>query len=73
MVSEEPEVIVDGLKVMRDHFGIPAAAIAREMRVQPSLLESLLPLSVAARTENVLEFRRSAVVGRERELTVQNI
>lgn len=64
MVSEEPEVIVDGLKVMRDHFGIPMAAIAREMRVQPSLLESLLPLSVVSRTENVLEFRRSAASGR---------
>lgn len=56
--TEEPEVIADGLNVMRDHFGIPTAAIAREMRVQPSLLSNLLPLPVVAKTENVLAFCR---------------
>lgn len=58
MTSEEPELIVDGLEVIRHHFGIPTAAIAREMRVQPSLLDSLLPLPFVERTENVVAFRR---------------
>lgn len=40
--NEEPEVIVECLKVMKDHFGVPQAAVAREMRVQPSLLQTLL-------------------------------
>lgn len=57
MVPEEPEVIVDGLNVMKEHFGIPTAAIAREMRVQPSLLDSLLPAPLA-KPDNVLTFRR---------------
>jgi Zn-dependent peptidase ImmA (M78 family) len=58
MIPEVPEVIMDGLNVMKEHFGIPTAAIAREMRVQPSLLDSLLPESFAAKTDNVLTFRR---------------
>lgn len=42
VASEEPEVVVESLKVMKDHFGIPQAAVAREMLVQPDLLEGLL-------------------------------
>jgi Zn-dependent peptidase ImmA (M78 family)/DNA-binding XRE family transcriptional regulator len=39
---EEPEVIVESLKVMKDHFGVPQSAVARAMLVQPSLLQNLL-------------------------------
>jgi Zn-dependent peptidase ImmA (M78 family)/transcriptional regulator with XRE-family HTH domain len=40
--NEEPEVLAEGLKVMREHLGVSQAAVAREMRVQPRLLQSLL-------------------------------
>lgn len=39
---EEPEIINDSLKLMRESLGIPMAAIARQMRVQPQLLSNLL-------------------------------
>ena len=52
--SEEPEVIVESLKVMREHFGVPEAAVAREMRVQPQLLQALLGRSDAATSANVV-------------------
>ena len=42
IANEEPEVITESLRVMKEHFGVSQSAIAREMRVQPSLLETLL-------------------------------
>jgi Zn-dependent peptidase ImmA (M78 family)/DNA-binding XRE family transcriptional regulator len=52
--SEEPEVIVESLKVMREHFGVPEAAVAREMRVQPQLLQTLLGRFDAESSANVV-------------------
>lgn len=52
--SEEPEVIVESLKVMRKHFGVPEAAVAREMRVQPQLLQTLLGRFHAESSANVV-------------------
>jgi Zn-dependent peptidase ImmA (M78 family) len=53
---EEPEVVAEGLKVMREHFGVPQSAVAREMRVRPSLLQTLLPSELAASAGNVVHF-----------------
>lgn len=52
--SEEHEVIVESLKVMREHFGVPEAAVAREMRVQPQLLQALLGRSDAETSADVV-------------------
>ena len=37
IASEEPEVIAECLKVMRDYYGVRKSFIARETRVQPAL------------------------------------
>ncbi len=39
---ETPEVLAEGINIMQSHFGMPMAAIARAMWVQPRLLEGLL-------------------------------
>ncbi|MBE0615510.1 MAG: ImmA/IrrE family metallo-endopeptidase [Burkholderiales bacterium] len=54
IANEEPEVITESLKVMKDHFGVPQSAVAREMRVQPSLLQTLLMSSDSEKTGNVV-------------------
>lgn len=59
MPSEEPEVLAEGLKVMKEHFGVPQSAVAREMRVQPQLLQSLLQQPQADSTANVVSLLRS--------------
>lgn len=50
MALEQPEVVTEGLQVMKDHFGVPAAAIAREMHVQPRVLQELLGHDIAEAT-----------------------
>jgi hypothetical protein len=52
--SEEPKVIVESRKVKREHFGVPEAAVAREMRVQPQLLQTLLGRFDAESSANVV-------------------
>ena len=42
MPVEQPEIVNESLRVLRDHFGVPQSAVARELRVQPILLEGLL-------------------------------
>ena len=54
IASEEPEVVAESLKVMKEHFGVPQAAVAREMRVQPRLLQALLEFPSGERTDNVV-------------------
>jgi len=56
IAREEPEVIIESLKVMREHFGVPQAAVAREMRVQPRLLQNLMESSNMERSSNVVSF-----------------
>lgn len=46
MLREEPEVVADSLKVMRDQLGIPIAAVAREMRVGGPLLAGLVGIDI---------------------------
>jgi len=55
IASEEPEVISESLKVMRDHYGVPKSAIAREMRVQPALLDALLEAELPHDRTNVVD------------------
>ena len=42
MSPEVPEVVSEGLKVLNDSLGVPRAAVARQMCVQPRLLDELL-------------------------------
>lgn len=51
---EEPEVLSEGLKVMREQLGMPPAAIARQMGVQMSLLTRLVAIPDAAPRSNVV-------------------
>lgn len=61
--NEEPEVVAESLKVMREHFGVPQAAVAREMRVQPALLQTLLTSREEESAGNVLNLvSRSAAI-----------
>lgn len=52
--NEEPEVVAESLKVMKDHFGVSQSAVAREMRVQPKLLQKLLMSSNQESVNNVV-------------------
>lgn len=68
IANEEPEVVAESLKVMKEHFGVPQSAVAREMRVQPSLLQTLLMSSHSENAGNVVSFLsagRSVRAGRE--------
>ena len=42
MPMEQPEMVKDGLRMMTDEMGVPLAAVARKMCVQPKLLRDLL-------------------------------
>ncbi len=59
IANEEPEVIAESLKVMKEHFGVPQSAVAREMRVQPSLLQTLLASSQTESVSNVVNLLTS--------------
>lgn len=52
--NEEPEVITESLKVMKEHFDVPQSAVALEMCVQPSLLQGLLMSSNPENVSNVV-------------------
>ncbi|MEO7067396.1 MAG: XRE family transcriptional regulator [Rhodanobacter sp.] len=67
IVNEEPEVVSDSLKLMKEYYGIPMSAVAREMSVQPRLLQSLLsiPDPLPEQTSNVVSLQ-----GRERRITL---
>ncbi|HCY63242.1 MAG TPA: hypothetical protein DHV59_10515 [Oxalobacteraceae bacterium] len=54
ITNEEPEIITESLKVMQNHFGVPQSAIAREMHVQPRLLQALLMSSHPENAGNVV-------------------
>lgn len=53
VANEEPEVVVEGMKVMQSHFGVPQSAVARQMYVQPELLRSLL-ISTDLHVDNIV-------------------
>lgn len=54
IANEEPEVIVESLKVMKEHFGVPQSAVARAMRVRPGLLQTLLASPPSEGADNVV-------------------
>lgn len=45
MPPETPEVVSEGLQILKDQLGVPLAAVARKMYVQPRVLEDLLGYS----------------------------
>jgi Zn-dependent peptidase ImmA (M78 family)/transcriptional regulator with XRE-family HTH domain len=68
IAHEEPEVIAESLKVMKEHFGVPQSTVAREMRVQSCLLRTLLMSSHSVGANNVVSFltaRRNVRAARE--------
>lgn len=54
MSTEQPEIVNDGLRMMTEDLGVPLAAVARKMHVQPRLLSSLLGHSSHAPSTNVV-------------------
>ena len=60
IAHEEPEVIAESLKVMKEHFGVPQSTVAREMRVQSGLVQTLLMSSNSASANNVVSFLTAA-------------
>lgn len=54
MVIESPEIVVDGLQVMTQQLGVPLVAVARQMCVQPRLLDDLLGVSLSQRSADVV-------------------
>jgi len=53
--NEEPEVISESIKVMRDYFGVSTSEIAHEMGVQLQLLNSLLERPAGKALDNVVK------------------
>jgi Zn-dependent peptidase ImmA (M78 family)/transcriptional regulator with XRE-family HTH domain len=60
VAQEEPEVISESLNVMHEHYGIPLSAVAREMRVQPKLLQGLLTIPNPKARGNVVSLHQAA-------------
>lgn len=65
IANEDPEVITESLKVMKEHFGVPLAAVAREMSVQSSLLEELLMSTNPKKCGNVVNLLRPSQTDRD--------
>ena len=59
VAHEAPEVVSESLKVMEEHFGIPQATVAREMRVQPRLLQELLRTPHPTLKSNVISLHHA--------------
>lgn len=55
---ERPEVVSDSIQVLEQQCGMPRPAIARAMRVEPSLLSQLLSDLTPVRVGNVFSFPR---------------
>jgi Zn-dependent peptidase ImmA (M78 family) len=53
-LKETEDHLIPSEEVMKEHFGVPQAAVAREMRVQPRLLQTLLEFPSSERTDNVV-------------------
>jgi Zn-dependent peptidase ImmA (M78 family)/transcriptional regulator with XRE-family HTH domain len=54
MTPENPEVITEGLRIMSEHFGMPAKTVAKEMHIQPRLLHDLLGTKPSEHMSNVV-------------------
>lgn len=67
IANEEPEIITESLKVMQEHFGVPQSAIAREMHVQPRLLQALLRSSHPENAENVVSLLSVSRLSRDEQ------
>ena len=58
MPLETPEVVSDGLQVMNEQLGVPLSAVARQMGVQPRLLDDLLGKATESSDTNVVNLFR---------------
>lgn len=67
IANEEPEIITESLKVMQEHFGVPQSAIAREMHVQPRLLQALLRSSHPENAGNVVSLLSVSRLSRDEQ------
>lgn len=67
VANEEPEIITESLKVMQEHFGVPQSAIAREMHVQPRLLQALLRSSHPENAGNVVSLLSVSRLSRDEQ------
>lgn len=54
IAKEEPEIIIESMKVMQNYFGVPQSAVARQMYVQPNLLSQLLASTDLQESNNVV-------------------
>ncbi|MGE3703619.1 MAG: ImmA/IrrE family metallo-endopeptidase, partial [Hyphomicrobiaceae bacterium] len=63
MPVEEPEVVTEGLKVLEKDLGVPTAAVARQMRVQPRLLQDLLGMNEGGLSASVVPLLRAGRSG----------
>lgn len=63
IANEMPEVVTECLKVMQEHLGVPIPAVAREMRVQPGLLDRLLMAPNNSGVTNVVNLFGARLVG----------
>lgn len=60
MPPEQPEVVSESLKVLREHYGMPQTAVAKQLQVKPVLLEDLLRQTPVEPCGNVVSlFSRS--------------
>lgn len=55
--NEEPEIVEESLRFMKENLGVPQSVIAREMRVRPSLLNVLLGTHQTENMDNVVSWR----------------
>ncbi|MEY4750170.1 MAG: hypothetical protein RIQ60_2384 [Pseudomonadota bacterium] len=60
MAVEVPEVVADGLDMMTQQLGVPLAAVARKMHVQPRLLDDLLGRASSQRSAEVVSLFATA-------------
>lgn len=63
MPVETPEVVTEGLTVLERDLGVPAAAVARQMRVQPRLLQDLLGVDEHGSGPSVVPLLRAGRTG----------
>jgi len=63
MPTEAPEVVTEGLTVLERDLGVPTAAVARQMLVQPRLLHDLLGVTEAGSSPSVVPLFRAGRTG----------
>jgi hypothetical protein len=63
MPVEVPEVVSEGMSVLERELGVPTVAVARQMRVQPRLLQDLLGMNAGGSDPSVVPLFRAGRSG----------